>query len=44
MPIRNVRSTLPDPEYVKALEEELRELRKVAERALEAASAALKRR
>lgn len=44
MPIRNVRSTLPDEEYVKALEAELRALRTIAERALEIAMAALKRR
>jgi hypothetical protein len=37
MAIRNVTSTLPDREYIRALEEELREIKKVAEMALKAA-------
>jgi hypothetical protein len=40
MAIRNTTSTLPDPEYIRQLEIELRELRKIAEQALEIAKAA----
>ena len=44
MPIRNLTSTLPDPEYIKQLEIELAAIRKIAEQALEIAKAAVQGR
>jgi hypothetical protein len=44
MAINNVTSTLPDPEYIKQLEKELRELRAIAEQAQQTAIAAHRKR